>query len=402
MTDALGGPYAGRDGVPVLQVGASRNTSIDVIRALCLIMIFVNHVPGNPLERLTTKNFGFSDAAEIFVLLSGVSAAYAYGAKYGQGARLVTTLKIWRRSGVLYVAHLATTVATLGIFSFLAIAYAKPELLEAINIAPVMAEPAKAFVGLVTLGHQLGYNNILPVYAVVLLLLPLFLAIGERSLTMMVALSGAIWLVSGWFRIGFPNYPNDGVWFLNPLSWQFLFVIGIAAALHLRRGGALPARRDLLLASIAYLVLSFAWVRIPLWGVDTSFGLPAVLTGFDKTFLSLPRLLHVLAAGYLIAMIPQLDQVFRLSVRHPLSVLGKHALPVFLLGTLLSMAAQAWRIAHGSTALSDIAMVSGGTMLLFALAWFLEWHRELSGSRPAARSGQTPDLVLSTLVARGD
>ncbi len=395
-------PHPRRGVVPVSRDGARRNTSIDVIRALCLIMIFVNHVPGNPLERLTTKNFGFSDAAEIFVLLSGVSAAYAYGTKYGHGARLVTTLKIWRRSGVLYVAHLAMTLATLGIFCFLAIVHAKPELLEAINIASVMSEPATALVGVVTLGHQLGYNNILPVYAAVLLLLPIFLAVGERSLTMMVALSGAIWLVSGWFRIGFPNYPNDGVWFLNPLSWQFLFVIGIAAALHMRRGGALPARRDLLLGSIAYLVLSFAWVRIPLWGVDTSFGLPAVATGFDKTFLSLPRLLHVLAAGYLIAMIPQLNQTFRVSVRNPLAVLGRHALPVFLLGTLLSMAAQAWRIAHGSTALSDIAIVCGGTLLLFALAWFLEWHRDLSRSRTSAGSGQTPVLGLSTLVARSD
>ncbi|MBW8638663.1 OpgC domain-containing protein [Hoeflea sp. WL0058] len=402
MTDAAHGPHAGRNVVSLSRDAANRNTSIDVIRALCLIMIFVNHVPGNPLERLTTKNFGFSDAAEIFVLLSGVSAAYAYGAKYGQGARLVTTLKIWRRSGVLYVAHLATTLATLGIFCFLATVYARPELLEAINIAPVIAEPATALVGVVTLGHQLGYNNILPVYAVMLLLLPIFLAIGKRSLTMMVALSGSIWIFSGWYRIGFPNYPNDGVWFLNPLSWQFLFVIGIAAALYLRRGGELPARLDLIIGCIAYLVLSFAWVRIPLWGVDASFDLPAVLTGFDKTFLSLPRLLHVLAAGYLIAMIPQLNQVFRLSARNPLAVLGRHALPVFLLGTLLAMAAQAWRIAHGSTALSDIAIVCGGTMLLFALAWFLEWHRELSGNRSAARSGQIRDLGLSTLVARGD
>ena len=42
-------------------------------------------------------------------------------------------------------------------------------------------------------------------------------------------------------------------------------------------------------------MVSLAWVTIPLWGIDTSLGLPAVLTGVDKTYLSAPRLLHVLA-----------------------------------------------------------------------------------------------------------
>jgi hypothetical protein len=56
-----------------------------------LVTIFVNHVPSNALEQLTTKNFGFSDAAEAFVLISGVSAALAYGPKFLAGAGLAAT-----------------------------------------------------------------------------------------------------------------------------------------------------------------------------------------------------------------------------------------------------------------------------------------------------------------------
>src|SRR5690606_32856803 len=106
---------------PLSQVRSSRDTRIDVIRALALITIFVNHVPGNPFEALTSKNFGFSDAAEAFVLISGVSAGLAYGLKFRPGARLATTLKMWRRVGVLYIAQLGTTMATLAIFSFFAL-----------------------------------------------------------------------------------------------------------------------------------------------------------------------------------------------------------------------------------------------------------------------------------------
>ncbi len=39
-----------------------RDTRIDVLRALALLTIFINHVPGTIYEHFTTKNFGFSDA----------------------------------------------------------------------------------------------------------------------------------------------------------------------------------------------------------------------------------------------------------------------------------------------------------------------------------------------------
>ncbi|MEK1933651.1 MAG: OpgC domain-containing protein, partial [Pararhizobium sp.] len=70
-----------------------RDTRLDVFRALCLITIFVNHVPGQYLEYLTPKNFGFSDSAEAFVLISGLSAGLAYGRKFNVGNRLALSLK---------------------------------------------------------------------------------------------------------------------------------------------------------------------------------------------------------------------------------------------------------------------------------------------------------------------
>src|SRR6186713_258382 len=87
-----------------------RDTRIDVLRALALLTIYVDHVPGTVFEHLTYKNFGFSDAAEAFVLLSGISVALAYSAKFDSGSRLLTTLKMWRRAGVLYASHIVTTI----------------------------------------------------------------------------------------------------------------------------------------------------------------------------------------------------------------------------------------------------------------------------------------------------
>jgi hypothetical protein len=354
-----------------------RDTRIDVIRALALLTIFVNHIPGNPIEVITHKNFGFSDATEAFVLVSGISAALAYGLKFQGGNRLAVTLKTWRRAGVLYIAQLGTTMATIAVFSFFALYFGAPHLLAKINIEPVMSDTAAALLGIVTLGHQLGYNNILSMYAVVLVMLPLFLLIGTFSIGWMVAASGIMWLVAGLLPVAPPQFPNGGYWFLNPFSWQFLFVLGLAATMHIKRGGSLPVNRWLVGAAAVYLAIALLWVRIPLWGIDISMGLPRIFTGFSKTFLSLPRMLHVVAIAYLLYALPSLSHIFRTTAENPLAVLGRHALPVFVVGTILSMAAQAWRGVFPPTIVSDLMIVAAGIALQFALAYHIEWYRRL-------------------------
>jgi len=367
-----------------------RDTRLDVFRALALITIYVNHVPGTVYENLTHKNAGFSDAAEAFVLISGIAAGFAYGTKFRPGNRILTIIKALRRAGVLYVAHIMTTFATLAIFSGGAIWFAKPDLMERINIGLFMDNPTKALLGLATLGHQLGYNNILSMYAGVLLLLPLFLVLLRSGLSAALAVSGAIWLGAGLFAVAPPNYPLGGIWFLNPLSWQFLFVIGLAAAIHIKRGGNIPFVPGLAIVAGLYVAVSFLWVRIPLWGIDVSMGLSAVLTGFDKTYLSLPRLLHVLAIGYLIAAIPQLSGLARTSHSHPLAILGRHSLPVFIGGTLLAMVAQVLKQAAPQSFLFDTLLIAAGIALQFALAFWLEWLRTLRSAPVAASVAASP------------
>jgi len=369
-------------------VPSRRDTRIDVFRALALLTIFVNHLPGTVYEHFTHKNFGFSDSAEAFVLISGIAIGLAYGAKFTPGNRLVMALKAWRRAGVLYVTHMMTTVATLALFAGAAVYFTRPALLKMINIEPVMENTPRALVGLATLGHQLGYNNILSMYAVVMIMLPAFLLLATVSLRLTVVVSGLVWFVAGVWKIAPPNYPTEGVWFLNPLSWQFLFVIGMAAMMHVRRGGELVLKPWLLGAAAGYLTLSLLWVRLPLWGVDISFGLPAVLTGFDKTFLSLPRLLHVLAIAYLVAVVPALSELARTRPDHPLAVLGKHSLPVFVAGTVLAMAGQVMKTVSPGGLLYDTVLMSTGIALQFALAYYLEWLPKIGwGGRKPATSG---------------
>ncbi|GLS41616.1 membrane protein [Mesorhizobium tianshanense] len=350
-----------------------RDTRIDVFRALALLTIFVNHVPGTIFEYFTHKNFGFSDSAEAFVLISGIAVGLAYGLKFQPGNRLLITLKAWRRAGVLYVTHIMTTVVTLAVFSAAALHFSRPDLLKLINIQMIIEDTPEALLGIATLGHQIGYNNILSMYAVVLLMMPLFLWIGTFSLRLMLAASALLWLIAGIFQIAPSNFPGDGFWFLNPLSWQFLFVIGIAGMLHVKRGGEIRFNCMMASAAVGYLVGALIWVRLPLWGIETASGLPTVLTGFDKTFLSASRLMHILAIAYLIVAIPTLSNLARTGPGHPFAVLGKHSLPVFIAGTILAMIAQVMKVVSPGGLPYDTILISTGIALQFGFAYYLEW-----------------------------
>ncbi|MGO4437314.1 OpgC family protein [Rhizobium sp. RAF56] len=358
--------------------GARRDTRLDVLRGLALITIFINHVPGQVLERLTTKNFGFSDAAEAFVLISGIAVGLAYGKSFVPGSRLKASVKAIKRAFTLYLAHMITTFITLVFFVSGAWLFNRAGLLCEISILPVLTNLKAGIPALMLLGHQIGYNNILPMYGALLLMVPLILAVEAKSPLLALAVSGSVWLFAGIYQIAPHTMLLEGYWFLNPLSWQFLFTIGIVSTMHVRRGGTLPRHPLLLALAASYAAFSLIWVVLELWSIGdvlASFGLPTVITGFDKTFLSLPRLLHVLALAYLILNVPALSQFFTRRPDHPLTVLGRHSLNIFVAGTILAMAGQVWLYVSNGDRLTGLCYVIAGILVQFAYAHFLERKR---------------------------
>ncbi|TJW83011.1 MAG: hypothetical protein E5X43_23075, partial [Mesorhizobium sp.] len=178
-------------------------------------------------------------------------------------------------------------------------------------------------------------------------------------------------------------------------TWQFLFVIGIAGMLHIKRGGEIRFNWMMASAAVLYLVGALIWVRLPLWGIETASGLPTVLTGFDKTFLSLSRLMHILAIAYLIVAIPALSNLARTRPGHPLAVLGKHSLPVFVAGTILAMIAQVMKVVSPGGLLYDAILISTGIALQFGFAYYLEWLPRIGWGGKKRQSGATlPSAAL--------
>src|SRR5215204_2601671 len=136
-----------------------RDPRIDFWRAVALVSIFINHIPGSIYGNLTPRNFGWSDAAEIFVFLAGFAAALPYFPKFLAGGALVQSYRAIRRAGQIYLAHIVTIVAVLALFAAAAISFQEPELATRNPLAPSMFldNPVAGMVGVAILSQHFGF-----------------------------------------------------------------------------------------------------------------------------------------------------------------------------------------------------------------------------------------------------
>ncbi|MBO0661769.1 OpgC domain-containing protein [Jiella sp. MQZ9-1] len=351
-----------------------RDHRVDFWRGIALVMIFINHIPGNLYENFTSRNFGFSDAAELFVFLAGFASAYAYGRLFLGGHRLVATLKAWRRAGVLFLVQAMLTLFAIGISCWGALVLGQGELLTRIGLASFNSAPIETMVGFATLGHQLGYVNILPMYAAMLFMLPALLFLARIDLRLMLGGSIAVWLLAGIFSIDMPNYPLPGGWFFNPFSWQLIFAFGLFCGFRrIERGYSVAFKPWLMALAGVYAMIAFLTVRFQLWSWWGALPFPTLLTGFDKTYVSLPRLLHVLAVVYIFANAAAASPLASIRRENPFAMLGRHSLPVFATGTVLSLFAQVFKFDAQPHFLFDTLIIAAGITLQFTLARYLDW-----------------------------
>ena len=388
---AIWSPAAARDasGAPV-----GRDARLDMFRGIALVMIFINHVPGTIYENFTNRNFGFSDAAEAFVFMSGMAAGLAYSNGFRTGNLWLAIAKVWARARQLYFVHITITMLCLGIFAAAALWFGLPEVMQKNNITPIYGQPLSTLIGIPLLTHQLGYLNILPLYTMLLLATPLFLLVGLRRPWLLLLLSVALWVVAGQFRLNLPNFPTSGGWFFNPFSWQILFVVGLLSGVAMKAGKRFAPYHPVLFGlAAAFVVLVLLWVRIPALGALGRSGLsmladagaPFYITWFDKTFLALPRLLHALALFYVLGHLPIMRTIAASSIAAPFRLLGRQGLAVFAAGTVISMFLQVVKTPRQPDPLFDGLILGGGLLVLLALAWVLTRTAELrTSSRNAA------------------
>lgn len=358
-----------------------RDARVDVARGLALLMIFVDHLPGNPVALLTLHNFGYCDAAEIFVLLAGVSAMMAYGklfARDGAGPALrriaVRCLRIYLTQAALLLTTLVVVVIWTRHFGL------RPTL-----VAPLLDAGLPGILRGLLLNALPGFLDILPLYIVLLAIFPLIYVAMRTSVRLALAGSVLVWLAANFdHRLTLPNWLDANGWYFNPFTWQLLFTLGAALAQAMaRHGGGLPPRRWLAALCLAY--LSFAFVQAAPW---QDWDLPDArlfaMEPPDKSRLSPWRLLDILALFYLLWAFAPFERLARHPAAAALRACGKHSLEIFALGCLLALfgrlAFRTW--GHGWTLVLAINLTGLVAMGVTAL-----W---LDRERAPARAGGLP------------
>jgi hypothetical protein len=365
-----------------------REHRVDFLRGIALATIFINHIPGNVLSHFTPVNFGFSDAAEIFVTLAGFAAAQAYFPTYAKGDRLAATLKSWRRAWLLYLCHIASTIACVAILAAAAILFARPGYLADtieplyVNVAPLFTDPPRGYIGLATLGHQLGYFNILPMYMVLLFAMPAIMALALHGLLPLVTASVALWIAAGTFAVDLPNYPTPGGWYFNPFAWQILLVGGFALGVAWRQRLNVKLPPWLVVIAGGYVILA-GIVRVnQLWAYFPALPLPPLIWGFEKGYVALPRLLHGLALLVILLGTPLWSLLSRIPTSSPFHAMGRNALAVFCWGEILCLVATIARFELGGGIAVDLALVVAHFAVIASFAMILDRLRSLKAAKP--------------------
>jgi hypothetical protein len=318
-----------------------RDLRIDFFRGLALIFIFIDHVPGNKLAHITLRNFGLSDASELFVLLAGFSAALAYGRAFHRDSWKPGLARIGRRIAELYAAHLLLLGVCVCGLAVIARAFENPVYFEHVNLTPFGYDPFAAIWRALVLQHQPAYLDILPLYMLLLGWFCVLIALARVHAVLALTASAALWAIAHFSGLNLPSYPDAFGWYFNPLAWQLLFSLGVLAGLAHRRGAPVPRSRWLCVAATAYLVFTFLlaapWTQIPGWQDQEL--LPRDLIGpVSKQDLSPWRLANILALAYLGANVIPASASW---LRHPcfgwVINIGRNALDVFCAGTVLSL-----------------------------------------------------------------
>ncbi len=348
-----------------------RDFRVDMFRGLALWLIFIDHSPENQLSNFTLKNLGFSDAAEIFVFLSGLASGFVYGAIAAQAGFYAASWRALRRVMQLYLAQII--LFWLYLVEVWLLAGWRSMFLHDANIAVFLAQPIRGFVEVLALRYSPVNLDVLILMVILHLALPVLLPGVMRFPRLTLTVSGILYAGAHLFGWTVPAYPVGTLYF-NPFSWQLPFVIGVWWGATQPQ---LPTERWLPILTItASIVATSSFVFMITWKA-AKIDLIAAAVGYpllpvNKGNLDLVRLIHFFSLAFLCyRLIPSNATVGSWRLARPLVLCGENPLMIYCAGVLLAFAAHAVFTLFSSNLLTQIAVTAAGIAGMSLTAWFL-------------------------------
>jgi hypothetical protein len=381
-----------------LPVTGERELRLDLFRGLALWLIFIDHLPPSLLTWFTIRNYGFSDATEIFIFISGYTAAFVYGRAMLEHGLVVAGARILRRAWQIYVAHVFLFTIFLAEISYVATSFENPLYTEEMGIIDFLRQPDVTIVQALLLRFRPSNMDVLPLYIVLMLSLPLILVLMRWKPDLTLALSALLYAVTWHYDLYLSSYPN-GVWMFNPLAWQLLFVFGAWCALSgARRMTRIISSPVTHAVCFAYLFFSFL-VTMTWYAPQLSHLVPRWLAQWmypiDKTDLDVLRFAHFLAlAALTVYYLPKDWPYLKSPWLKPLILCGQHSLEIFCLGVFLAFAGHFILAEVGGGAALHALISLSGILIMSAVAWLISWYKH-SADKSAPRKGAAGNADLA-------
>lgn len=348
---------------------SGRDVRLDLFRGLANWAIFLDHTPHEILSWMTIRNYGFSDAADLFVFISGYTAALVFLGTMRAKGYAAAAARVLKRVLQLYAAHLAVLLVYVGVIAWVSHASGDLDDINQFNVAAFADAPFRAFGQALLLAYKPVNLDVLPLYMVLLAAFIPGMWLLARKPSLSIVLSLCVYLASRHFGWNLPGV-QAGVWFFNPFAWQLLFFLGAWVGLGATRPIEPILRSDAVFwIAAGVLLLTFIIALqadvgvLPTW-IPNPFG-PA-----HKTNLAPSRIIHFVALAVVANKLLRPDSaVLHWRAFAPIIACGRRSLPVFCGGVVLSFCAHVWIELSANALWAQIAAGIMGLSLMTAIAY---------------------------------
>jgi hypothetical protein len=359
-----------------------RDLRLDLFRGMGLWMIFLDHIPDDFVSWLTLKNYGFSDAAEFFVFISGYLAGYIYGPIIAAGQFIAALKRLWTRVWQMYVAHIMLFLLFTAQIARTVRKFDNPMYADEFNVHNFLEHPDILIGQALSLRYKPVDLDVLPLYISLVAICPLVLWCMVRYANLTLLASVLVFIGARIFDWNLASYPPGTHWYFNPFAWQMLFFFaawcGVGGVAKLQ--GLIQSRvaQAVAAAWIAFALLivmtwhsAFLESLIPKWMIKAIYPI-------DKTDLDMLRFTHFLALALLVARyFPRRAEVLTSKWLRPVILCGQHSLPLFCFGVFLSFGAHWILVQYSHGILMQLFVSLAGIGVMIGLAWFLERTQEV-------------------------
>ncbi|MGA7071456.1 OpgC domain-containing protein [Bradyrhizobium sp.] len=376
------------------KVSVERDLRLDLFRGVGLWMIFLDHIPHDVVSWLTLRNYGFSDAAEFFVFISGYLAGFIYGPIIKAGHFLAALKRLWKRAMEMYVAHIMLFLVFTAQIARTVRKFDNPLYEDEFNVHNFLLHPDVLIGQALSLRYKPVNLDVLPLYIALIATAPFMLWAMVRRPNLTLLGSIVLYICARKFDWNLASYPPGTTWYFNPFAWQLMFIF----AAWCGTGGAnkiWPIIQSRLALAVALLWILFGFLIVMSWhfailGWWVPAWLNKMMYPIDKTDLDMLRFTHFLALALVVVrFVPHNWAALTSKWLRPMVMCGQHSLPIFCFGVFLSFAAHWVLMQYTRGVWEQLAISAAGILVMIAIAWVLD------------RADKVPDLFVDAAETEG-